>query len=30
MTFNLNHKTFINAENTENGEVSGETIFHYV
>lgn len=25
----LNNKKFINAENTDNGEVSGETVFDY-
>lgn len=29
MKFILNNKTFVNMTNTENGEVTGETLFHY-
>ena len=29
MAFDLNDKIFISQTNTENGEVSSETIFHY-
>lgn len=29
MKFPLNNKTFVNAKNTSNGEVSSETVFHY-
>ncbi|MFV5490944.1 hypothetical protein [Acinetobacter sp. ASP199] len=29
MYLNLNNKKFVNAKNTSNGEVTGETVFNY-